>query len=212
MFGVIEFAMQQPAFKQDGLRDRQSAFGRGFHFVAISAARVQGAGGAAHRTHLRHRPNRCRAEENALFEVFAGHNLRLQIAQFSLHECRLLRRARNAGTCGEISVLPGQTVEERGDKIRIAVRQRQTGRSGIELKGVAKPAMIFKIDSPAINPCRVRLMAENTIELLAVKQVRNRFARQVQRIAELQRIRIAQLFILESQTTNREKFAPYSRA
>ena len=77
--------------------------------------------------------------------------------------------------------------------------QSETGRRRIELQRVANATMIFKIDRPIINSRRIRLMTESTIELLAIREIRNRFALQMQRMIEFERVGVAQFFVLNAE-------------
>src|SRR4029078_12001909 len=55
-------------------------------------------------------------------------------------------------------------------------------------------AMILKFDPTEITSGSVRLMAEAAIEFLAVLQFRNCFARQMECVIELDRVRIVHFF------------------
>ena len=67
------------------------------------------------------------------------------------------------------------------------------GRLVIELQRVTDSAVVLKTDSAVINSRRVRLMAESAIQFSSAGQRRDCFTRQVERVTELEHVRIAQL-------------------
>ena len=144
MLGVIEFAMQQPAFKQDWLGDHWRALRRGFHFVAISAPGKTGAATLIQLADLADRPRVGVVEKNLPLQIFAGADLLADLQHLLFHEFLHVAFAGHSSSPRKVGVLNGQTAQEGAHEFRIPVRDQKLRIFQVKLQRVAGFAVRFK--------------------------------------------------------------------